>query len=113
MANILVDETEYDNLVEENERLKQAISANKDGHMECLEENRRLRGASDNAKNRWCPWRTLEYVKPGRGIANNRIEEGFELGSGSRCIADECMAWDGRRCIKLTPNVQGQGDGQA
>lgn len=57
------------------------------------------------AKEKWCPWRSLEYVKPGTGFANNRIAPGFELGNGSRCIAGDCMAWRDGECARLVPNA--------
>lgn len=58
------------------------------------------------AKDRWCPWRPLEYVKPGKGIANSKVEEGFELGSGSKCITFDCMAWQGHYCVRLMPSTE-------
>jgi hypothetical protein len=57
------------------------------------------------ASQRWCPWRPLEYVKPGRGIANYRVDEGFELGTASRCVTFDCMAWRDNECIRLKATV--------
>ena len=49
----------------------------------------------------WCPWRPLEFVSDYGGISNHRKNESYSLGTNSRCITFDCMAWRDGECLRL------------